>query len=268
MFDTLKHLARVYVRLLLLQLRARLEYASDFWMGFVGSALRHSAGLVFLWTILHQVPQVKGWTLWELVLLYCLSIIPMGLVELFYDGVVRLAEVIHDGDLDRLLLRPVPAGLQIITLSANPQGLGTLLTGGVLLSRALAELHLSLAPWQYLFLIVSQFSSMLLIGSLYFMIHCLAFWEPVMSLSLTSLAQEMLALSRFPLSLYNQLLRVIITWLVPFAFIAYFPGAVLLGRAEVHPLLGYGAPVVGVGVTLLSGLFWMACLRRYQGMGT
>lgn len=268
MIDRLKHLAWLYCRIQGLHLRSQLEYTADFWIGFVGSAVRHAAGLVFLWTVLKQVPQIQGWTLWELVFLYALSIIPMGMVELFYDGSVRLAETIHDGDLDRLLLRPMPAGLQVVTLTTNPQGLGTVLTGGTLLFRAMAELHLSLAPWQYLFLTVCLFSSMLLIGSLYFMVQCLAFWEPVMSLSLTSLVQEMTALSRFPLSLYDQVMRVLVTWVVPFAFIAYFPGAVLLGRPEVNPWLGYGAPVVGGVVTGVAGLVWMACLRRYQGVGS
>jgi ABC-2 type transport system permease protein len=268
MLARLARLARIYGRLQLLHLRAQLEYETDFWLGILGVALRHAAGFVFLWAVFRQVPTVQGWTLWELVFLYALAIIPMGLVELFYDGPWRLPELVNDGELDRLLLRPLPAALQVVTQLSSIHGFGSVALGTVLLVRAVTELHLALAPWQYAFLGACLLGSMLLIGSLNLLAQCVVFWEPATTQSLPVLVQEMTALARFPLTLYGRLLQGLITWVLPFGFISYFPGTVLLHRPEAHPWLGYGAPLAGWVVTLVTAWVWTQCLKRYQGAGS
>jgi ABC-2 type transport system permease protein len=255
-------LARIYGRLQLLHLRAQLEYEADFWLGILGTVLRHASGFAFLWAVFRQVPQVSGWTLWELVFLYSLAIIPMGLVELFYDGPWRLPELVNEGELDRLLLRPLPAALQVVTQVSSIHGAGSVLLGLVMLVRAVAELDLALAPWQYAFLGACLLGSMLLIGSLNLLAQCVVFWEPATTQSLPVLVQEMMALARYPLSLYGRALQGLITWVLPLGFISYFPATVLLRRPEAHPWLGYGAPLAGWAVTLVAAWVWSHCLKR------
>jgi ABC-2 type transport system permease protein len=263
----MSRLAFIYGRLQLLHLRSHMEYEADFWLGIAGAVLRHLTGFFFLWALFQQVPRIHGWTLWEMVFLYALSILPQGLVELFYDGPWRLGELVNRGDLDRLLLRPLPTWLQVVTQLSSIHGLGSVALGTVLLVQAVSALHLALSPWQYAFLVACQLGAMLLIGSLNFITQCLVFWEPTSSTSLALLVQEMTSLARYPLTLYGQALRFLITWVVPFAFISYFPGVLLLGRPEADPVLGYGAPLAGVVVTGLAGLVWRSCLKRYQGTG-
>ncbi|WPB74630.1 ABC-2 family transporter protein [Archangium violaceum] len=268
MFARPSRLVWIYFRLQLLHLRSQLEYEADFWVGLVGAAMRHVAGFLFIWAVFRQVPQVHGWTLWELLFLYALAIVPMGLVELFYDGPWRLSELINEGRLDRVLLRPLPAGLQVVTEASSLHGLGSVVLGLVLLVRAGSELQLTLAPWQYAFVAACMVGSVLLVGSLFFITQCLAFWEPSTTMSLCTLVQEMTALARFPVTLYEQLFRVLLTWVLPFAFISYFPGLVLLGRPEANPWLGYGSPLAGVVVTFVAARVWGFSLKHYQGAGS
>jgi len=267
MLARLSRLAFIYGRLQLLHLRTHMEYEADFWLGLVGAALRHLTGFLFIWAVFHQVPRVQGWSLWEMVFFYSLTILPQGLVELFYDGPWRLGELVNQGDLDRLLLRPLPPWLQVVTQMSSLHGLGTLALGSVLLVRSVAELHLALSPWQYAFLGACLLGSMLLMGSLNFITQCLVFWEPSSSMAVAVLVQEMTTLARFPVTVYPQALRFLTTWVLPFAFVSYFPGVLLLGRPEADPVLGYGAPLAGVAVTCVAGLVWRFCLKRYQGTG-
>jgi ABC-2 type transport system permease protein len=268
MVSRLARLAWIYGRLQLLHLRAHLEYEADFWLGILGTVLRHLAGFVFIWAVFRQLPEVEGWTLWEMVFLYALAIIPLGLVEIFYDGPWLLTRLVNDGELDRLLLRPLPAALQVVTQISSIHGLGSVALGTVLLVKAISELNLALAPWQYAFVGACLVGSTLLIGSLNFLVQCVAFWEPTTTQSLPLLVHEMTALARFPLTLYDSLVRALITWVLPFAFISYYPGTVLLGRPEAQPWVGYGAPLAGVGMTCVLSLVWRHCLKRYQGGGS
>jgi ABC-2 type transport system permease protein len=268
MLARLVHWMGIYWRLQLLHLRVQLEYEADFWLGIVAMVLRHATGFIFLWAVFLHVPQVQGWSQWEMLFLYALAIIPIGLVELFYDGPWDLAPLVNTGELDGLLLRPVPAALQVISLTSSLHGLGSVALGLVLLGRAMAELNLALSVGQYVFLAASVLGATLLIGSLNFMAHCVVFWEPDTSMQLPVLIQEMAAISRYPVTLYGRLLQWVTTWVLPFAFVSYFPGTVLLHKPGANPWLGYGAPLVGVAVTCLAGLLWTHCLKRYQGVGS
>ncbi|OJT20777.1 hypothetical protein BO221_28075 [Archangium sp. Cb G35] len=258
----------IYLRLQLLHLRVQLEYEADFWLGIAAMALRHATGFVFLWTVFLHVPQVQGWSQWEMIFLYSLAVIPIGLVELFYDGPWELAALVNLGELDGLLVRPLPAALQVICHASSLHGLGSVVLGLVLLARSVSELNLALAPWQYVFLAASVLGATLLIGSLNFMAQCVVFWEPDTSMQVPVLVQEMSTIARYPVTLYGRLLQWITTWVLPFAFVSYYPGTLLLNKPGANPWMGYGAPLVGIAITCLAGLLWTQCLKRYQGVGS
>jgi ABC-2 type transport system ATP-binding protein len=44
-------------------------------------------------------------------------------------------------------------------------------------------------------------------------------------------------------------------------------GAVILGKSEVPPWLGYVSPTAALAVAFVASLIWRAGLRRYQGTG-
>jgi ABC-2 type transport system permease protein len=259
--------ARIYGKLQLLHLRAHLEYEADFWIGILGVALTQGAGFVFVWALFSNVPNVAGWRLWEIAFLYALSIIPRGLVEILCDGQWDLRLLVNRGELDRLLLRPVSPVLQVITMDVSIHGFGSVLLGAAIMLRAARELGLAWSTWQYLFLAATLLSSVLLIGAINLATNCIAFWEPSSSSTFPFMIQNFLEFAKFPLSLYDRLVQGLMTWVLPFAFVSYYPGVALLGKSVESQSLGYLAPLAGPVVALIAGLIWRTGLRRYQGTG-
>src|SRR5438046_55514 len=115
MLNKLTRNLRLYYKLQLLQVHIQLEYRADFWIGIFGMALTQGAGLVFIWAVFQRVPQVGGWTIWEIALLYSLTVIPKGLAELFFDGQWQLRLLVNKGEFDRLLVRPLSPIFKVIT---------------------------------------------------------------------------------------------------------------------------------------------------------
>jgi ABC-2 type transport system permease protein len=267
MLKRFTHTMRVYGKLQLLHLAVSLEYEADFWIGIVGAVLRHTVGFFFIWVLFQRIPQIMNWTLWELVSLYALSIIPIGLVEIFYDGQWRLPLLLNQGEFDRLLVRPVSPALQVITQLSSIHGLGSVLLGIILLAQAAHQLHLIWGIGHFVFLIATLFSSFLIIGSINFISNCTSFWDAADSSSLAVLAQNTIEFAKYPLDLYSRSVRLILTWMMPFAFISYYPGLILLGKTEVYRWIGYGAPLVGPGMVLITWIVWHRSLRNYQGVG-
>jgi len=263
----LAYALRIYSKLQLVHLRAHLEYEVDFWLGIVGLALTHGVGFVFVWAVFRQIPTVDGWTFQEIAFLFALIVIPRSLVTVLCDGPWLLAQLINRGELDVLLVRPISPALQVMTQLASISGFGSLLLGCVILQWSIRELNLLWSVWQVGFLAVTLVSSTILIAAIIFAANCNVFWNASPSTSFPSLLQQTLEFAKFPLTLYGQSIQIILTWVLPFAFVSYYPSLALLGKAEERNWLGYGGIIAAIVTVLIANIVWRCGLRRYQSAG-
>lgn len=267
MLSRLAHIARIYGKLQVLHLRAHLEYEADFWIGILGVALTHTAGFIFIWTLFSRITEIKGWSLWEITFLYALNIIPRGLVEICCDGQWRLRLMVNLGEFDRVLVRPISPALQVITQISSIHGAGSVALGVAVLLRSVDELGVTWDAGRLLLLLATVANSVVLIGAIHFAINCVAFWDPGTSSSFPFLIAQFAEFGKFPITVYDRLVQFIITWILPFAFVSYYPGLVLLGKHGTVPWLGYMAPLAGPIMVLIASAIWRHSLQRYQGTG-
>jgi ABC-2 type transport system permease protein len=84
-----------------------------------------------------------------------------------------------------------------------------------------------------------------------------------------SLEQEF---SRYPISIYQRGVRLVLAFVLPFAFMNYFPATYLLHKTEdglhLNPGIGLLTPFVGALVFVVAYVFWRAGVDRYQGTGS
>ena len=61
-------------------------------------------------------------------------------------------------------------------------------------------------------------------------------------------------------------------FVLPFAFMNYFPATFLLSKQDtglgLNPLVGLLTPAVGLAWSLVAYAFWRTGLRHYQGTGS
>ncbi len=63
----------------------------------------------------------------------------------------------------------------------------------------------------------------------------------------------------YPFSIFPLAARAVLTYVLPVAFVAYLPAAVLMGRA--------GTTAVGPVLYILARYAWYRALRRYESVG-
>ena len=76
--------------------------------------------------------------------------------------------------------------------------------------------------------------------------------------------------TRYPITIYTRGIRLLIAFVVPFAFMNYFPAAYFLGKDNGFRLpaaVGLMTPLIGVVFVMAAYLFWRAGLNRYNGVG-
>ncbi len=263
----LRRHARLYAKLQLIQLRTVVEYRADFWIGILGSALMHGAGLVFMFALFGQIDELGGWSAWEVAILYGLTLIPAGLRELFCDGPWLLRQLVNSGEFDRLLVRPVSPAMQVATRLASIHGVGQFSLGATLLLVGTTRSGVEWAPWKAAFLAVSVLSSLGLLIAIGYLVNLIGFWEPSAQSAVPTAYAMLIDFAKFPLEIYSNVIKVLVTVVAPYAFISFFPALVLLDRDSPWRWLGFASPLVALLVGMLTSWLWHKALNRYQGAG-
>jgi ABC-2 type transport system permease protein len=73
----------------------------------------------------------------------------------------------------------------------------------------------------------------------------------------------------YPLSFLPRLVGAVFTFVLPLAFIAYFPAAALTGHISglgVPSVVALASPVIGLAAFIAARLLWNMSLRRYTGV--
>lgn len=264
--NVLRHNVRIYRRLLGTHLRAALQYESDF-MILVGAAmLTQVVGVVFLGAIFARIPHLHGWSFWEVVLIFAMVTVGEGVGSLFFEGAWHLAWKINHGDLDYLLVRPYPVILQALGANIGLNGVGNLVTGGILIGLALSRVDITWTPLVGLLAIGLFLSAILLRLAISVATNAASFWLAGPYSVFAFAMHQVGDLARYPITIYAVGVRLAIGVVIPFAFASFFPVAVLLGRGDAA-WLGLLTPAVALYCVVIAVVVFRRGLRRYESAG-
>lgn len=263
----LRHNVRIYLKLIVVQLRTVVEYRADFWIGIVGAALLHGAGLVFISAFFSRISAIEGWTVWEVALLYGQTMLAYGLRELLCDGPWTLRMQINRGDFDRVLVRPLSPALQTGASLASVHGVGNVTLGLTVFLVAAGRIDLEWTIGKVLWVLLTVTCGLVLISTIGFLANLISFWEPGVQGSFPFMVSNLVEFAKFPLELYGWGLRFLLTFVLPYGFVSYYPSLILLDKETELQWIGYLVPLAPVVLGLVTAWLWGKGLARYQGTG-
>ncbi|MFZ5826048.1 MAG: ABC transporter permease [Bacillota bacterium] len=247
-------------------LKIYLEYRLNFVISALGVVGWQVAGLAAVWVVLSQVNDLGGWSAAEVFLIYGLITLAMGISRTFYFNLFFLGQgYIRPGTFDRLLVRPVNPLFHLLADRFSPEGIGDLVVGVALVTHAFGALGI---PWSLpnlLYLLAVALGGSVIILAINLFTATFAFWI-VVATPLTLAVNHFTQIARYPLPIYRKPLQLVMTWLLPYGLISFYPAEFLLGRA-VGPMAFAYLPM---GLLLFAGAyrFWLFGLRHYAGTGS
>lgn len=257
---------RLYLRLIVLQLRTAMEYRGDFWIAILGALLQQAVGLIFLITFFGVVPSLGGWPVWNVAVLHGLIMTSLGLTEMFAEGAWRLRIDVNSGSFDRVLVRPLRPALQQLSSAASIHGLGDAGLGVAMLIAGLVGSELVWHWWTVPVLIMTGLTGTVICAAVHLITNLPVFWEPAAQSAFPTMVSRMRDFAKFPLTIYPGPLRVVVM-VIPYAFVSYFPALLVLGRGGPERWLGLATPAVAALTVLAAAGLWRIALNRYQGVG-
>ena len=81
----MKRYIRLYKKFLQQYIKSLMEYRIDFILGLIGFVLVQMTGIIFLNLVFNCIPDLKGWSFYEILFIYGLAQIPRGIDHIFTD---------------------------------------------------------------------------------------------------------------------------------------------------------------------------------------
>lgn len=249
------------------ELKRMMEYKGDFIVGIIGFLLAQISNLLFLWIIFTKVPSLMGWSLNEVVFIYGFSLVPKGIDHLFFDNLWAVGHyIVRKGDFDRYLTRPINTLFHVMAEKLQIDAFGELLTGIALIIVTLPQLSVEWSVLKVILALISVPFATLIYTGIKTCTASVAFWSK-RSGSIIYMFYMTNEFAKYPATIYNTVVRNIITYVIPFALTSYFPALYIL-KGE-NPLFNIGMTVLaGSALMALGAVIWHFGTRAYESAGS
>lgn len=263
-------LARIYVRLVGARARGQLEYRASLVLQLLGTAALTVIDFVAILVLFENVDALDGWTLEEIALLYAIATISFALTDLVVGHLDLFPQMIRDGTFDQILVRPLPSLLQVVASDFSLRRIGKALQGVGVLVFALGRLELDWTPGKVLVLVGAILAGAVIYAAVWVALATVAFWIVDAIEFVNAFTYGGSYLAQYPITIFARWLRGLVLFVLPLAFVAYFPALVLLDRESGLPLpaeLGYVTGVVALVAALVAHVVWTGAVRHYRSAG-
>ncbi len=262
----LRFYAKIYCKILAQDLKSKMSYRADFIISTIGMIFTNISGFISFWILFRNFTSINGWGYYEMLFLYGFSLISLTPVQCFFDNNWSLRQNVYTGDFIKYCFRPINMFFYYQSEVFDIKGLGQLAFGLVTLIYSWIKLGLGFTPLMLLKMIVFLITASLIMIALQNAATATCFWIHN-SFYILDLAYRFRDYAKYPITIFSSVFRFIFTFLMPIAFIAYYPSLVILRPDEV-PLLSWLSPVIGIAFFWLSYKIWMHGAKNYSGTGS
>jgi ABC-2 type transport system permease protein len=252
------------------RLRSQLVYRGSFGLDVVGSVLIALTDFTEVYVIFHNVPTLGGLDAAAAFLVFGLATLGFALANALCGELDTMPQYIRSGQLEVMLLRPMPLLAQIITGDVRLKRIGGATVGVVVLTIGLLQSRVTWTPGHLVLLLVTPLAGMLVFGALFVTAGAVQFWLIDASDVTNSFTYGTAYASRYSAAALPLPIRVLFVFVLPAAFTAYLPALALLGLPGppwAPAWLGWCGPVVGLLSWLVSLSLWRLGVRHYTGAG-
>jgi ABC-2 type transport system permease protein len=262
----LKFYTRIYFKILKQDLKSKMSYRADFIISIIGIIFTNLAGFVSFWIIFKNFPEINGWNYKEMLFLYGFSLIALTPVQCLFDNNWNLRGYVYSGDFIKYCFKPINLFFYFMSEVFDIKGLGQLAFGVATLAYAWNSLAIPFTFLVCVKLIIGLISASLFMiaitnisaASCFFLIN---------SGYIMILTNKFKDYARYPITIFKGAFRLVFTFVIPIAFMAYYPSLDFLENKE-PVFLTYFTPIYGIIFFYISYKIWLIGATKYNGTGS
>ncbi len=231
----------------------QMQYRASLFMLSMGQLLVTGIEFLVVLALFYRFDSLLTWSLAEVALFYGFIHMVFAFSDAFSRGFDLMPLMIRTGELDRMMLRPVPVFMQLAGKELTLRRLGRLVQGMLVGIWAWNELNISYSIETIGLFFWAASSAFLLFQAIVILQATLCFWTTE-SIELGNLfTYGGVEAVQFPITIYPTSIQRFFLFVIPLAGVSYFPLVYLMGKANF-----FGIPVWIAFLTPLAGWFFWA----------
>lgn len=223
---------KLYIKAIKMHIMSELEYKASFIMNCLSQILVFFSYYFVILALFDKFDNVQGFTLYEVLL--CFSVIQFGFAfnEVFARGMDHFDKLIVDGKFDLLLIRPKNIILQVIINETDFVKISRLIQAVIVMIISLVNLKVDITPIKLLVLFLMIISAILIFFGLFLLCASYCFIT-IQGLEIRNVfTNGGKYVAQYPIGIFNKGFVFIFTFIIPYAFVNYYPLLYFLGKSD------------------------------------
>lgn len=247
------------------------QYKVDACLRSIAVFLREAAGVIVIYLTLQTFDNINGWYAEDLLFLYSIIFLTYGIMIIFFTGLRDFEKIVNKGEFDRFILRP--RGLLFQVIACNSDWFAAIGHGGLGVVLFVFSANRVGINWTFssvLYYLTAVIGGVLIQGAIFLVVASLSFYFIKTGNIRGLFYGNARKFAGYPISVFPQAIQFLMIYIVPFAFVNYFPAQYLLRKGDMAlfpDVYMYMAPVVGILMYGIAYLFWRYSLRKYKSSG-
>lgn len=263
--------ASIYGKIAGSRIRSQTQYRLSFALQLVGTFCLTFTDFAIVLVIFRHLPNLAGWNFAEIAFLYGSSYVSFKTADIVMTNIDKLPLLIRLGTFDQLLTRPLGTLGQLMTSDVGIRQIGAIAQGAAVFAYALSRLHIDWTVDRVILLPVMLGSAFLIFCSIFVATNAIAFWVTDAREVANSFTYGGQLATQFPMNVFGTWFRRLMGFVIPLAFVNYFPALHLLDKADplgAPTFLRFASPVVAVAAAAVAGIVWRISVRHYRSTGS
>lgn len=257
----MKRYIKVYLKLLQVNFSLFIMYRANFILGVFSSLLWGAFSVIVMLLLTSKSSTIYGWTRSELLLLTALVNVILGVYRMVFSrNFGRFVSIVHLGELDSVLLKPIDSQFQLSFWYMNFPTIARVSCGAIFAMYLIAQNHIFVGVEQMVLFFIFVFFGLLFLYSITYLLLTLTIWYPRLS-NILDFTEISTTIIRYPQEMYRETVWFVFFILLPISLIVSAPTKILLNRGNLSDM--FLIAIVGIVFFVISRMFWKFALRFY-----
>jgi len=252
-------------------MRAAMTYRTSFVLGTVVQFVITFMDFAAIIIMFGHIEAFGGFSISEIALLYAISGFGLGAADLLVGNAEALGRRIRDGSFDQMLVRPVPALVQVAADHFALRRLGRIAQSSAVLAWAMSAAPIDWTVARVVVLVAAMASGSVIFSAIFVMGGAFQVFAGDAAEVANAFTYGGNTLTQYPLTIYPTELVKGVTFIVPLAFVNWYPGLYILGIDDPFGLpdwLRFASPVAALVFVAAAAAIWRTAVRRYRSTGS
>lgn len=257
---------KLYLKYFSIQLKSVMQYKISFFLTTIGQCLTTFFSFLSIYFLFARFGNIKNYSFNEVLLCFSTIFMSFSLAECFGRGFDNFSSIISDGGFDRILTRPRNEVLQVLGTKIELTRIGKLVQALIIFIYSISTCGVHFSPDKILTLILMITGGTFLFFGL-FMISAVICFFTIESLEVINIFTDGgRELAQYPLDIYKTSVLRFFTFVIPLAFVNYYPLLYIIGRSR-NPIYIL-SPLIACLFVIPSYALWRFGVRHYTGTGS